>query len=53
MSSKLIKGLSETLGIQFICVTHDETAGEYADRTFTLSQGADGRSKIKVTDGAR
>lgn len=48
---EMLSGLSKELGIQFIAVTHDPIAGEYADRTFEVSQGADGRSKIKVTEG--
>ena len=50
---EMLSGLSKELGIQFIAVTHDPIAGDYADRTFEVSQGVDGRSKVKVTEGVR
>ena len=41
---ELIKGLSDTLGIQFICVTHDRVNGiEWADRVFLMDTYRDGK----------
>lgn len=35
-ASRMIKELSDKLGIQFLIVTHDSVLGDHADKTFTV-----------------
>jgi DNA repair exonuclease SbcCD ATPase subunit len=35
-ASKMLKELSDKLGLQFIIITHEDTLTEYADKTFTI-----------------
>lgn len=48
--AEMLRGLSERIGLQIILVTHDETYAEVADRLHTVTQGADGRSKVTYED---
>ena len=48
--AELIRGLSEHLKIQMIIVSHDPVMIEAADRTFLVTQGADGRSQVTYED---
>jgi DNA repair exonuclease SbcCD ATPase subunit len=47
-ASRMIKELSERLGIQFIIVTHEDILTEHADRIFVVEKGKDGISKVIV-----
>jgi chromosome segregation ATPase len=38
MASRLLKELSQRLGLQFIIVTHEDILSEYADRVFHVKQ---------------
>jgi len=49
-ASKLLKELSERLGLQFIIVTHEEVLTQYADKIFEVSLVKDGdwyKSKVQ------
>lgn len=48
-AGKMVKELSERLGIQFIIVTHEEVFSQYADRVFNVSM-KDKVSQIKSAD---
>lgn len=48
--AEIIRGLSQRLGIQIIMVSHDDTYIATADRVFTVTQGADGRSQVTYED---
>ena len=48
--AEIIRGLSQRLGIQILMVSHDETYIAAADRLFTVTQGADGRSHVTYED---
>lgn len=47
-ASKMIKELSDKLGIQFIIVTHEEVLSEYADRVFSVAI-KNKKSKITIS----
>lgn len=48
--AEIIRGLSQRLGIQSIIVSHDDVYISIADRKFTVTQGADGRSHVSYED---
>ena len=50
--AEIIRGLSQRLGIQILMVSHDDTYIATADRVFTITQGADGRSQVTYEDKA-
>jgi DNA repair exonuclease SbcCD ATPase subunit len=35
-ASKMLKEISDRMGIQFIIITHEQTLSEYADKTFQV-----------------
>lgn len=47
-ASRMIKELSERLGLQFIIVTHEDTLTEHADRVFRVRQNRKGVSQVKM-----
>ncbi len=47
-ASRMIKEISQRLGVQFIIVTHESTLASYADRVFEVSIRK-GKSKVKAT----
>ena len=48
--AEIIRGLSQRLGIQILMVSHDDTYIATADRVFTVTQGANGRSQVTYED---
>lgn len=48
--AEIIRGLSQRLGIQILMVSHDDIYIATADRVFTVTQGADGRSQVTYED---
>ena len=48
--AELLRGLSQKLSIQLLVVSHDEKYIAAADRTFLVTQGADGRSNVTHED---
>ena len=48
--AEIIRGLSQRLGVQILMVSHDDTYIATADRVFTVTQGADGRSQVTYED---
>ena len=50
--AEIIRGLSQRLGVQILMVSHDDTYIATADRVFTVTQGADGRSHVSYEDKA-
>ena len=48
LASRMLKEISERLGIQFIIVTHKELLTEYADKIFSVSKGLSEVSSIKT-----
>lgn len=51
-AGKMVKELSERLGIQFIIVTHEEVFSQYADKVFQVSM-KDKVSQIKSANNER
>jgi DNA repair exonuclease SbcCD ATPase subunit len=49
-ASLMLKEVSNKLGIQFICVTHEEQLASYADRTFLITKNKKGISKVTVIE---
>ena len=47
---ELLRGLSQRLNLQIIMVSHDETYIAKADRVFTVTQGANGKSQVTFED---
>jgi DNA repair exonuclease SbcCD ATPase subunit len=50
LASRMLKEISERLGIQFIIVTHKELLTEYADKIFSVSKGLSEVSSIKTKE---
>jgi len=50
LASRMLKEISERLGIQFIIVTHKELLTEYADKIFIVSKGLSEVSQIKTKE---
>ena len=48
--AEIIRGLSQRLGIPILMVSHDDIYIATADRVFTVTQGADGRSQVTYED---
>jgi DNA repair exonuclease SbcCD ATPase subunit len=45
-ASKMIKELSDKLGLQFLIVTHEDVLAEHADRVFVVEMTKKGNNKI-------
>lgn len=50
LASRMLKEISERLGIQFIIVTHKELLTEYADKIFSVSKGLSEVSTVKTKE---